>query len=57
MLEPRSEGAGVCLATATTEAFVPGAFVLIASFLEHHPRFGGDMSSSTMACRPGPEQP
>ena len=34
---------GVCLATATTESFVPGALVLLGSFLEHHPRFDGDL--------------
>ena len=34
---------GVCLATATTESFVPGALVLLGSFLKHHPRFDGDL--------------
>ena len=53
MLEPRSEGTGVCLATATTEAFVPGTFVLIASFLEHHPRFGGDVVVFNDGLSPG----
>ena len=53
MLEPRSEGTGVCLATATTEAFVPGTFVLVASFLEHHPRFGGDVVVFNDGLSPG----
>ena len=34
---------GVCLATATTESFVPGTLVLLGSFLAHHPRFDGDL--------------
>ena len=35
--------ARVCLATATTERFVPGTLVLIGSFLRHHPGFDGDV--------------
>ena len=31
----------VRLATATTESFVPGALVMLGSFLKHHPRFNG----------------
>ena len=38
-----SSTSGVCLATATTESFVPGALVLLGSFLKHHPRFDGDL--------------
>lgn len=33
----------ICLATGTTEDFVPGAFVLVTSFLKRHPAFGGDI--------------
>lgn len=33
----------VCLATGTTEEFVPGTFVLVTSFLKQHPAFGGDI--------------
>lgn len=35
--------ARICLATATTERFVPGTLVLIDSFLRHHPGFDGDV--------------
>ena len=38
-----SSTSGICLATATTESFVPGALVMLGSFLEHHPRFDGDL--------------
>ena len=38
-----SSTSGVCLATATTESFVPGAIVMLGSFLRHHPRFDGDL--------------
>ncbi len=38
-----SSTSGVCLATATTEPFVPGALVMLGSFLAHHPRFDGDL--------------
>ena len=31
----------VCLAFGLTASFLPGAVVAIASFLKHHPRFGG----------------
>ena len=34
---------GLCLATVATESFLPGALVLLASFLQHHPRFHGDL--------------
>ena len=37
------EGPKVCLATATTERFVPGTLVLIGSFLRRHPGFAGDI--------------
>lgn len=33
----------VCLATGTTEEFVPGTFVLVTSFLMQHPAFAGDI--------------
>ena len=33
----------VCLVTAATEGFVPGAVVALGSFLKHHPDFGGDL--------------
>ena len=32
-----------CLFTVTTERFVPGTLVMLDTFLEHHPRFGGDI--------------
>ena len=34
-------GSEVCLAFGATESFLPGAVVAVASFLKHHPRFGG----------------
>ena len=33
----------VCLFTVATEHFVPGAFVMIGTFLKHHPGFDGDV--------------
>ena len=33
----------VCLFTVTTERFVPGTFVMIGTFLKHHPGFDGDI--------------
>ena len=36
-------GKQVCLATATTERFVPGTLVLIDSFLRRHPGFDGEV--------------
>ena len=33
----------VCLVTAATESFLPGALVTIGSFLMHHPGFGGEV--------------
>ena len=33
----------VCLFTVATERFVPGAFVMIGTFLKHHPGFDGDV--------------
>ena len=36
-------GKQVCLATATTERFVPGTLVLIDSFLRRHPGFDGEI--------------
>ena len=33
----------ICLATATTDSFVPGTLVTLRSFLKHHPRFDGDI--------------
>ena len=35
---------GVCLATVTTEGFLPGTLVMIASFLKAHPGFAGDVA-------------
>ena len=32
-----------CFVTATTERFVPGTLVTLASFLKHHPAFDGDL--------------
>ena len=32
-----------CLFTVTTDRFVPGTLVMLGTFLEHHPRFGGDV--------------
>ncbi len=39
----RGRAAHVCVAVATTEAFLPGALTTIGSFLKHHPRFEGDI--------------
>ena len=39
----KTRPAKVCLATATTERFVPGTLVLIGSFLWRHPGFAGDV--------------
>ena len=36
-------GQEVCLATVTTEAFMPGTLVTVGSFLKRHPDFGGDV--------------
>lgn len=33
----------LCLATVVTDAFVPGALVMLHSFLFHHPEFRGDI--------------
>ena len=33
----------VCLATAVTDSFVPGAVVMLGSFRDHHPGFEGDV--------------
>ena len=33
-------GREACLATVTTEAFMPGTLVTVGSFLKHHPDFG-----------------
>ena len=33
----------VCLATAVTDSFVPGAVVMLGSFRAHHPGFEGDV--------------
>ena len=38
-----ARSAPVCLATAATESFVPGAVVTIGSFRRHHPSFDGDV--------------
>lgn len=35
--------AKICLATVTTDAFVPGTLVMLHSFLKHNPWFQGDM--------------
>ena len=32
-----------CLLTVATDDFVPGAFVMVRTFLKHHPRFDGDV--------------
>jgi len=32
-----------CLFTATTESFTPGVFVMLGTFLKHHPGFDGDV--------------
>lgn len=36
-------GAKYCIATATTEGYLPGTVVTVASFLAQHPRFDGDV--------------
>ena len=33
----------VCLATAVTDSYVPGAVVMLGSFRDHHPGFAGDV--------------
>ena len=33
----------ICLATVTTEDFLPGTVVTVGSFLKAHPDFDGDM--------------
>ena len=35
---------GVCLATVTTDSYLPGTLVMIASFLKVHPGFAGDVA-------------
>ena len=40
---PDTHPAKVCLATVTTERFVPGTLVMIDSFRRHHPGFAGDL--------------
>ena len=40
MSQAAAEPAG--FVTATTERFVPGTLVSLASFLKHHPAFDGD---------------
>lgn len=32
-----------CLLTAATDGFLPGTLVMLHSFLQHHPNFGGDI--------------
>ena len=32
-----------CLLTVATDGFVPGTFVMVRTFLKHHPRFDGDV--------------
>ena len=32
-----------CLLTVTTDGFVPGTFVMVRTFLKHHPHFDGDV--------------
>ena len=32
-----------CLLTVATDGFVPGVFVMVRTFLKHHPRFDGDV--------------
>ena len=33
----------LCLATVTTADFLPGTFVMVGSFLKHHPSFAGEV--------------
>ena len=40
---PAAPTADVCLVVATTESYLPGALVTVGSFLQHHPRFAGDI--------------
>ena len=40
MIDERGSGS-VCLALGSTQSYLPGAVVTIASFLKHHPRFAG----------------
>ena len=42
-MPPAPDTAQLCFATAATERFAPGALVTVASFLERHPQFSGDL--------------
>lgn len=44
---------GVCLATATTDGYLPGTAALIGSFLHRHPTFGGDVAIIEHQLAPG----
>jgi len=42
-MTPPSVDSSLCLATVTTDSFVPGALVMLHSFLKHHRWFKGDI--------------
>ena len=42
-MDPLPHTGDVCLATAVTDSFVPGAVVMLDSFQTHHPGFDGDV--------------
>lgn len=48
---------GVCLATATTDGYLPGTAALIGSFLHRHPTFDGDVAIIEHQLAPGSKAP
>lgn len=47
---------GVCLATATTDGYLPGTAALIGSFLHRHPTFDGDVAIIEHQLAPGSKE-
>ncbi len=43
LVDPLPRTGDVCLATAVTDSYVPGAVVMLGSFRDHHPGFEGDV--------------
>ena len=43
LMDPLPHTGDVCLATAVTDSYVPGAVVMLDSFRTHHPGFDGDV--------------
>lgn len=48
---------GVCLATSTTDDYLPGTAALIGSFLHRHPTFDGDVAIIEHQLAPGSKAP